>query len=106
MLVASTEEEFYLHSLLLITISRKHATTSEQARHYVYTQLQTKPLFMNEEPGYTFVCEWYVIGGRFSGLLTKFQNPTTLSRVLRNVLRNLGYTDDAMLIDYELYLRL
>ncbi len=61
---------------------------------------------MNEEPGNTFVCDWFVIGGRFSGLLTKFQKPAKLSHVQRDFHRDFGYMDDAMLLDQVLYLKL
>jgi hypothetical protein len=54
----------------------------------------------------TFVCDWFVIGGQFSGLLTKYRKHAKLSQVVRDFLRDLGYADDAMLLDHVLYLRL
>ncbi len=55
--------------------------------------MKTTPLFMDEEALENgFVCDWFVIGGQFSGLLAKYRKPATLSQVPRDFLRDLGYT--------------
>ena len=105
-MLSSIYREVFLHSLLLVTCSRDYADTSAEARQYVYHTLQKKPLFVNDEPGDIFVCDWFVIGGRFSGILTRFAKPTTLSHKQRGIHRDFGYADDAMLLDQTLYLRL
>jgi len=97
----------YLHNLLLVTCNREHTATSDQARHHVFSQLKTVPFFMDEEATEdAFVCDWFVIGGRFSGLLAKYRKPSTLSQKSRDFYRDFGYADDAMLLDPELYFRL
>ncbi len=108
LLKGCTEEVVYLHNLLFVTCSKAHAATSTQAREYVYTTLLETPNFQVEEApiGEEAVCDWFVIGGRFSGLLAKFRKPATLSQIERDFHRDLGYADDAMLLDQVLYLRL
>jgi hypothetical protein len=96
-----------MHSLLLVTCSNVHAATSAQARHYVYTKLRTTPLFMDEEhEADQFVCDWFVIGGRYSSILTGYTKGVKQSQPGRDFHRDEGYADDAMLIDHGLYLRL
>jgi len=61
----------------------------------------------------SFVCDWFVIGGRFSGWLinvgkhsTASYTHTMTSRSLHDYHNDEGTEDDAMLVDPELYLNL
>jgi hypothetical protein len=100
-----------MHSKLFVTFNRIHAITSREARGYVEDFLTNYVSFLYEdqddiEHGSAFF-DWFVIGGRYSGALTrarrKKEDPP---RLQRNIYKAFGYEDDAQIIDGELYLTL
>jgi hypothetical protein len=84
----------------------------------VFEQLASDLTFINDQPGMqsTAVTEWFVIGGRAIGLLTKAQQelPHDIPRsvgprlgrfgdLTHDVYWKLGYEDDAMIVTDRLY---
>jgi len=61
-----------MHSLLLVTIALPQGATSQEARRKVHDALMNDNSFCGD--GGRFggpLCDWFVIGGRWSGLLAK-----------------------------------
>ena len=102
-----------MHYLLLVTMDRRHAKTSTTARRSVLERLYAIPSFVAGEDGQTWsIADWFVIGGRFTGLLSDGRQTTWLPKVYaeltapRDPHRDLGYEDDAQIVDQVLYDRL
>src|SRR5262249_14998085 len=62
-----------MHYLMLITLATEPGETSEQARHRAYGLLVDDTSFVGEGGGRfgSPLCDWFVIGGRWSGYLRK-----------------------------------
>jgi len=63
-----------VHFRLLVTIDKKEAKTSKEARDTVYSKLVDDTSFVGGDSPQFFsgsVCDWFVIGGRWSGYLQK-----------------------------------
>ena len=60
-----------MHYLMLITIAMSPGATSEDARCRAYSRLVEDASFCGDSAGRfgSPVCDWFVIGGRWSGLL-------------------------------------
>jgi hypothetical protein len=58
-----------MHHRLLITFSKEHAATSQDARDYAYETLDEQGFCADGRWG--GLADWYVIGGRWSGLLSR-----------------------------------
>ena len=61
-----------MHYRLYVLTNKENAKTSQEARDYVYNQLDNDKSFCGE--GGRFSCpiaDWFVIGGRWSGALTQ-----------------------------------
>jgi hypothetical protein len=58
-----------MHHRLLVTCSTEHATTSQEARKYVYETLFAQGFCPAGRWG--GIADWFVIGGRSSGLLSR-----------------------------------
>lgn len=63
-----------MHYRLIVTFDKKHAKNSLEARGYAFKTLGSDPTFCyaDAQPGLfaSGVCDWFVIGGRWSGELT------------------------------------
>jgi hypothetical protein len=133
-----------MHHLMLITLDMPAGATSRDARKHAYSLLQDDESFCGEGGRFgSHVCDWFVIGGRWSGLLAqklagqhyqealRAQFPELaevcypadliakhrkgLNRLwrrfggcedhpaTRSSYQELGYGDDAMLIDHARY---
>ena len=61
-----------MHTLLLVTLSMSEGATSEDARCRAYSRLLDDPTFCGEGGRFgSPQCDWFVIGGRWSGILQK-----------------------------------
>ena len=62
-----------MHTRLLITSPAAYAASSAEARRYVYNVLANAPASMGDGDrfGNGPVCDWFVIGGCFSGSLVQ-----------------------------------
>lgn len=59
-----------MHYAAYVLVSKAEATTSVEARQEVMNSLEGDPSFVGEGGRFfTPVCDWFVIGGRFSGWL-------------------------------------
>lgn len=58
-----------MHFRLLVTMNQSRAKTSSQAREVVFRELGSDPDFSGDNG----ICDWFVIGGRWSGDLTNVQ---------------------------------
>jgi len=88
-----------MHCRLLVTLDRSLAGTSEEAREVVYEMLSEDSSFIGSETVRfnSPVCDWFVIGGRWSGMLSgDFKSK-------RNNYLELGYEDDAQILTKRLY---
>jgi hypothetical protein len=73
-----------MHYRMLVTISLPDGTTSEKARKAVYSALMNDHSFCGEGGRFgSPLCDWYVIGGRWSGLLAEI----TLGDAYKNEVR-------------------
>jgi hypothetical protein len=62
----------YVHSRLLVTCDKDHAETSYEAREYVDDALVNDSSFVGEEGHFGApVADWFVIGGNWSGELSR-----------------------------------
>ncbi|HVX13826.1 MAG TPA: hypothetical protein VHC22_21770 [Pirellulales bacterium] len=120
-----------MHCLMLVTISLPSDVTSTKARSAAYEALISDPSFCGDGGQFSSpVCDWFVIGGRFSGLLAETvvgdayrkdaadQESTALDAIWnqhggigpspknRNDCDDLGYPDDAMPLTPQLYAEL
>lgn len=59
-----------MHYQFFVTLDRRHAGTSEEARQYVFDTL-TNEGFCAEGRWNFGRCDWFVIGGRWSGALSR-----------------------------------
>ncbi len=60
-----------MHTLLLVTMALPESTTSQEARDKVYEALMNDGSFCGEGGRFSSpLCDWFVIGGRWSGLLS------------------------------------
>lgn len=63
-----------MHYLMLVTLTLPEIATSEQARWAVYDALSNDTTFCGDGGRFGVpVCDWFVIGGRWSGLLAETQ---------------------------------
>lgn len=105
-----------MHWMMIVTMNTNRAATSRAARERCSRMLSRWPSFVGEHDG--AVCDWFVIGGRASGLLRatlRDRAARRTDRVLawlrlaavdalgRDRYRPLGYGDDAMVVDADLY---
>ncbi len=61
-----------MHSRLLVTCNKDHAGTSQEAREYVYDALLNDSSFVGDGGRFGApVADWFVIGGRWSGELSR-----------------------------------
>jgi len=61
-----------MHSLLLVTTALPDGTTSKEARYKVYEALMNDGSFCGDGGRFGApLCDWFVIGGRWSGLLAE-----------------------------------
>lgn len=61
-----------MHYRLFVLTQKEHAKDSEEVRRYVYNELSSDPSFCGEGGRFgSPLCDWFVIGGRWSGELTK-----------------------------------
>lgn len=61
-----------MHFRMLVTVSRDGIETSEQARKYVYEKLLSDESFCGDGGRFgSPVADWFVIGGRWSGKLSR-----------------------------------
>lgn len=59
-----------MHHVAYVLLPKAEATTSEEARLKVYMTLTEDATFVGEDGRFFFpVCDWFVIGGRWSGQL-------------------------------------
>lgn len=59
-----------MHHLMLITLATEPGETSQEARDRAFFRLQDDPSFCSEGGRFGApVCDWFVIGGRWSGYL-------------------------------------
>ena len=60
-----------MHYRLIVTIDKKHAKTSKEARTHVFNELHADHSFCGEGGRFDSpVADWFVIGGRWSGELS------------------------------------
>lgn len=102
-----------MHFLLFVTFRRGHADTSKAARVYCAQALARRPAFVGEAD--RAICDWFVVGGRFSGAIPARSGCRPLDRVLaaaralrdamlgRDAARALGDPDDAAIATAEVY---
>lgn len=61
-----------MHYRLFVLTNKEHAKDSKEVRRYVYNELSSDPSFCGECGRFgSPLCDWFVIGGRWSGELTK-----------------------------------
>ena len=61
-----------MHNLLLVTCNKTHAKTSQEAREHVDNELTNDDSFVGEGGHFGApVADWFVIGGRWSGELSR-----------------------------------
>jgi len=61
-----------VHSRLLVTCNKDSAETSQKAREYVFDALSNDPSFVGDGGHFGApVADWFVIGGRWSGELSR-----------------------------------
>lgn len=86
-----------MHTQAIVTFNKDKAKNSEEARKYA-----SDFLFKNGFTAQVYFCsgiaDWFVIGGRWSGCLSKAKG---LDR--RDNYKSLGYEDDAMIVDENIY---
>jgi hypothetical protein len=73
-----------MHYLMLITITLPLTVTSAEVRDQVFDQLQCDPSFCGDGGRFTApLCDWFVIGGRWSGYLRE----TTMPKAYRQAVK-------------------
>jgi hypothetical protein len=72
-----------MHVRFLATFDKKHAKTSEEARHYVADFLDSNGFVYTDGRCHGGLCDWYVIGGRWSGELTRVLLPQNKLKAVR-----------------------
>ena len=60
-----------MHVRFLVTFNKDDAATSEEAREHVYDTLLAKALPIRKGRWNGGLADWFVIGGRWSGELTR-----------------------------------
>lgn len=120
-----------MHCLMLVTISLPDGATSTKARTAVYERLTNDPSFCGDGGQFgSPICDWFVIGGRFSGLLAETVIGDAYRKAAaglegaaldaiwneyggagpspknRNDCDDLGYADDALPLTPQLYAEL
>jgi hypothetical protein len=61
-----------MHFRLFVLTNKENAKTSEEARSYVYNELENDNSFVGEGGRFNSpIADWFVIGGRWSGALTQ-----------------------------------
>jgi len=90
-----------MHCLYFVKIDDKEIKTSQQAREHA-TNILDANNFASDSNGFygNSKADWYVVGGRWSGLLSKKQDEE------RDGYQELGYDDDAVQITPELLAQL
>jgi hypothetical protein len=88
-----------MHTRFLVTLGKDEADDSQSAREYVYNAL-TEEGFVGTGRWSSGLCDWFVIGGRWSGLLSGMRAKG------RDRLDELGHKDDAMILTESIYERL
>jgi hypothetical protein len=87
--------------MMLATVTKEKAATSEEARRYVFDALMNDGYFVGGSR-FGVLFAWFVIGGEWSGALAVEpegkQWPTG-----RDPYYEMGYEDDAMIVDELLY---
>src|SRR5260221_141974 len=70
-----------MHHLILVTLSLNNRGNSEEARDSAYSHLMDDDSFCGEGGRFgSPLCEWFVLGGRWSGLLSQNLDRRSLSR--------------------------
>jgi len=61
-----------MHFRLFILTNKENAKTSQEARDYVYQQLENDNSFVGDGGRFSSpIADWFVVGGRWSGVLTQ-----------------------------------
>ncbi len=72
-----------MHYLMLVTVSLTQAATSEEARSAVFEALASDATFCGEGGRFWVpISDWFVIGGRWSGLLAETQMGETYRKAM------------------------
>jgi hypothetical protein len=86
-----------MHKRMLVTTLRVRAETSEEARRYVFNYLQEEGFASMGRFGWG-MCDWFVIGGRWSGFLAH-----RTSEMRGAFGSHIGAEDDAMIVTEKIY---
>lgn len=100
-----------MHTRLLLTFAHRRAATSDEARAYAAERLEEDPSFVGEGGRFgSSIADWFVIGGRWSGELTRTlldpKSPAGELPAGRDDYQFDGADDDAMQVSAVLYDRL
>ena len=88
-----------MHTRFLVTFGKEEADDSRSAREYV-NNLLVEEGFVGAGRWGSGLCDWFVIGGRWSGTLSGASGED------RDGLDELGQEDDAMILTESIYERL
>ena len=97
-----------MHYLFFVTFDKNKAKTSEEARKYVLNHIDDDRVSTEGEglkippKEFSFVIDWLVIGGRWSGLLGPGWK---IAWHTRDIHKLLGYQDDAVILTRGQYRR-
>lgn len=97
-----------MHSRMLATINIDDADESSKARHLIYDRLLAEGFTEGGGHWPEGACDWFVIGGRWSGDLNDPVTQKMLESVEgeRDSYNEYGYEDDAKIVTDEIWERL
>jgi hypothetical protein len=93
-----------MHYLMLAVITMPAGATSLQTRKHVFQRLSREPAFRSGSGFFCSpICDWFVIGGGWSGVLTRVRAGQEEPPFDCDTGAELGTEDDAQIIDQMIY---
>lgn len=95
-----------MHYLMFATVTAEPDATSLDVRSDVTNRLAEDPTFLDGDEDGLFhlpLCDWFVIGGRWSGHLSETPDGQEIPEGERNPHDEVGHEDDAQIVTRDLY---
>lgn len=86
-----------MHQLYFVLLDKENAFNTYIARETVSNILEKQNF--STCPG---KCDWFVIGGRWSGILGRMKSKLKISLLPRNIHEEIDHRDDAIIVDQHL----